>query len=208
MYVSIKAKFYFDHTKQQVIRHKCNSCLGICSIFIVVVISASCYTLVQDTPVVFYRQAEQIYGQYDMIISPPRNGEFLDYPLTASLLDSRHSLSYHSPRIRWNETGTTIYPPSCSLSIRAYTASACPSSPMVYFESECSDNIKEEASVWLIDFEREQRMHFGRTFDAANTPNRGEVILTESTAERLGVGTGETIYIAIPLNSDVKCLIP
>ena len=40
-------KFYVSHTKKQVCSHKCNSCLAICSIFVVVVISALCYTVVQ-----------------------------------------------------------------------------------------------------------------------------------------------------------------
>ena len=42
-------EFYFKQTKQEICRDKCNSCLAICSIFIVVLISALCYTVVQVT---------------------------------------------------------------------------------------------------------------------------------------------------------------
>ena len=45
-------------------------------------------------------------------------------------------------------------------------------------------------------------MAFGRSFDATNTPNYGEVILSDTVAEDLGVAeVGEQIHIAIPMNS-------
>ena len=197
--VSTTVKFYFDHTKQQVIRHKCNSCLGICSIFIVVVISASCYTLVQDTPVVFYRQAEQIYGQYDMKISSSHY-TFLNSTLADSMLDNQ-DFQYNSPRIVWNETASAIYPPSCSPLIME-TQSSCSSSFIVSNTSECGRHLLSPAVIWLIDFEKEQRMGFGRDFDSTDTPNYGEVILSESIANDIGVeNVGELVHIAIPLSS-------
>ena len=45
-------------------------------------------------------------------------------------------------------------------------------------------------------------MGFGRDFDSTDTPNYGEVILSESIAKDIGVeNVGELVHIAIPLSS-------
>ena len=50
--------FYSKHTLKEANRRKCNCCLGACSCLIVVVISALCYTLVDNAPIVFLKEAE------------------------------------------------------------------------------------------------------------------------------------------------------
>eukprot|EP01084_Bolivina_argentea_P186264 321107_1 len=196
-------KFYFNHSKQQALRHKCNSCLGICSIFIVVIISALCYTLVEDTPVVFYRQAEQLYGQYDLKISP-ESAPFLNYSLVSSLLQNDSNLQYHSPRIHWNETGSIIYPPSCNIVFKNndfYDIQDC-SINLIENTTLCDSDKIISASIWLINFSKEKKMALGRSFDDTNIPNYGEIILSSTTADKLDIiNIHETIYISLPLNS-------
>lgn len=54
--------FYSKHTLKEANRRKCNCCLGACSCLIVVVISALCYTLVDNAPIVFLKEAEVEYS--------------------------------------------------------------------------------------------------------------------------------------------------
>ena len=75
-----KMKFYLSYSVTKARKHKCNTCLGICSVFIVVIIAALCYTLVDNAAVVFFREAEKEYGQYDVLITP-KQAPFLNYSI-------------------------------------------------------------------------------------------------------------------------------
>ena len=106
-------------------------------------------------------------------------------------------MKYHAPRIHYNESQSIIYPPSCEEMFN-YNYFQC----SIDHHSPCEASKISSASVYLIDFEKEDKMRLGRTFDLENTPNYGEVIITQDTANNLGVDEiGETIYISLPINS-------
>lgn len=166
----VTLKFYIKHSITEVSRHKCNSCLGIFSIFCVVVISALCYTLVENAPVVFFRQSEQIYGQYDVRIKP-RYSPLLNYTLIDSLLSS--TSIYSSPRILWNETNATLFSHTCFTSYT--TAHQSNEYQYVYDTNDgCTVNLScndsyPSAQIWLIDFENEEEMGYEMIACVCNT---------------------------------------
>ena len=107
--------FYVRHSFQEASRHKCNCFLGAFSVLSVVIIAALCYTLVDNAPVVFFRQAEQIYGQYDVRVQP-QSVPLMNYSLANELLSqsmpSRRSF-FSAPRVLWNETNVGFFLGDC-----------------------------------------------------------------------------------------------
>ena len=54
-------KFYCIHTIKESNRRTCNFCLSICSCIIAVIVSSLSYTIIDNAPVVFLKQAEVEY---------------------------------------------------------------------------------------------------------------------------------------------------
>ena len=53
-----ETKFYVKLTFRESKRRRCNYCLATCSCIIAVITCAICYTLIDNAPVVFLKQAE------------------------------------------------------------------------------------------------------------------------------------------------------
>ena len=199
--LSPTAKFYLSYSLTEARKHKCNTFLSVCSVFIVVIISALCYTLVDHAGVVFFRRAEQDYGQYDIKMTP-RKGPFFNYSLISSILDSR-SMQYHSPRFLYNNSYNSLFSSNCYNAVNindVYDTLGCLETLTNEEQCHYSNNQLQSFAFWLIDFEKEDKMKFGRNFELHQKPNANEIILTDSIAERLELNIGDTIYLMLPLN--------
>ena len=194
-------KFYLTYSWIEAKKHKCNTCLGICSVFIVVVIAALCYTLVDNAAVVFFREAEQDYGQYDILLTP-QQGPFFNYTLMSNILND-NSINYHTPRLLYNNTMNYLFSSKCFHSINASNiySNGCDGS-FIINATNCSNHANQESdfAFWLIDFEKEEKMKLGRTFNINNKPDENGIIITSSIAENLNLDIDDMVYLLLPLN--------
>eukprot|EP01084_Bolivina_argentea_P269544 458124_1 len=208
MKVTPTMKFYLTYSMTEARKHKCNTCLGICSVFIVVVISALCYTLIDNAAVVFFRQAEQIFGEYDILLTP-KVGPFFNYSLISSILN-KHSIHYHSPRLLYNNSINYLFSTHCSTHFNInhldiYDENGC--NEIISNNSNCSEisgNQIKSFSFWLIDIEKENNMEFGRNFKKQYGNNFklniNDIIITYSIAKKLNLNVGDEIYLLMPIN--------
>ena len=65
-----KAGVYLAQAVKDVVRNKCNFCLGFCSITIVVLSVLACNLMINQGPLIFLTMAQQDTGQVDAIFSP------------------------------------------------------------------------------------------------------------------------------------------
>lgn len=205
-------KFYLSYSWTEAKKHKCNTCLGICSVLIVVVIAALCYTLVDNAAVVFFREGEQDFGQYDVLIKP-RTGPFFNYSLMSNILTS-NSLNYHSPRLLYNNSENYLFSSRCYHHISStngpYHDDGCIST--IINATNCGATIWRLNQVtsfafWLIDFDKENDMELGRSFDMNHKPEYNEIIISNTIANHLNLSVGDTTYLLLPLDAlDVPIL--
>eukprot|EP01083_Nonionella_stella_P021319 59145_1 len=195
-------KFYLTYSITEARKHKCNTCLGICSVFLVVVIAATCYTLVANAAVVFFRQAEQAFGEYDILITP-KTEPFFNYSLMASILNQR-AIKYHSPRLLYNHSSNYLFSSACYQNMstdRVYDNDGC--AAIITNDTKChvsSGNQLNALAFWLLDFEKEDAMGFGRNFNSKNKPKPNGMIITSSVARKLNLNVDDMVYLMLPLS--------
>ena len=61
-----KFLFFLKHSYRDLWRHKCNSCLALCSVFIVVLSTLVVNTVVDQGPIIFVNLAQQESGEMDV----------------------------------------------------------------------------------------------------------------------------------------------
>jgi len=78
--------YFARHAMREASKRKCNFALGLFSCFLVVVIAATCFTLIARAPVVFLQQAETAATQTDLVLTPsvsvqdePSGSPFLNF---------------------------------------------------------------------------------------------------------------------------------
>ena len=108
---AVHFKFYASSAYREAGKRKFNFCLGVCSIFLVVVIAALSFTMMSQASVVYLQQAETEYGHYDSILTASV-GDYINY--TQLDLNSREleqdDWMYHAPRVTLDGS---IYGRSC-----------------------------------------------------------------------------------------------
>ena len=105
----------------------------------------------------------------------------------------------------YNNSDTYLFSKQCykSSPLSPYDDNGCTSS--LLNNTQCSskhDMNINGVSIWIIDFEKENNMKFGRTFNSKkHSPSFNEVIIYEPIANELNLTIGDIIYLSLPLNS-------
>lgn len=93
-------RFFVKQSFKDVRRHKCQFCLGFCSVFVVVLMTLIINTLIDKGPIIFLRLAEGSVGETDAIIESSANTDssFLYY-LNLTQINKLYPDEYYlSPR--------------------------------------------------------------------------------------------------------------
>lgn len=105
-------------------KRKCQYFLGFSSVFVVVVVAAVCFTLVAKAPAVFFRNAEDVAGQKDLVLGPGPTTSFINYTAIIKNTQGIKDVQYHSPRFSHE---VLMYTSSCvRLSAEYYDVNAIP----------------------------------------------------------------------------------
>lgn len=207
-------------TCREISRSKCTYCLGVFSCLLVVIVAASMQTLLEQSPIIFMREAESEGGQVDLVLTSGEynNGAMLNYTQVAEVLAASpraQDYSYTSPRISllavmnnpatcdmgdYRNSSAPEEFPTTSYDYEAdntwmYTrgdASYCQHSCM---SARCNDGDNQiKGEIFVIDSAREKRMGYGRKWKYGKIPP-GQVILHVDTAAALNVEVGDTIFL-------------
>ncbi len=218
-------KYYLRNSWRECTKRKFQYCLAFFCIFIVVFISAACFTLVEKAPAIFLQQAEESEGQIDLILtSNLRRNPYMNF--SAVLINAAVSPFAQYTTGRFVGQGY-IAGPRCRAEIDSYGVSRNSSSsisdlewmyigdPAKIPEQMCSTLstscfaqvcvAKDLASVRIgaIDTERERRMGLGRKWPyPAIPPNT--VYISPQAAITHKVAEGDDIVISFYSNALVK----
>jgi ABC-type antimicrobial peptide transport system permease subunit len=206
--------YFCSHAKREACKRKFNFCLGVSSIFIVVLIAGVAYTMIARAPVVFLQQGEADGGQIDLMMRPSETAAtpFLNYSRVTLNTDVAAQYSFHAPRTSFfaNAYGadcnsflkTTIEP---SLGQQGLDGLDWRYAGPPGYESECSNgvdclpklcNARQPVAVRLIDTEREARMRLGRAWPYDRIPE-GECLMSADMAFARQLQPGDTVWVGV-----------
>eukprot|EP00756_Hemistasia_phaeocysticola_P014897 Hpha_TRINITY_DN15370_c3_g4::TRINITY_DN15370_c3_g4_i1::g.87410::m.87410 len=223
---SLRYKYgvYLQFTYREVKKRKVGCCLGVCSCFLVVLVTCLLVTTLSNLPMVFLRLAEVEQGERDLKLEAGGDASFsytLDYNrfiVAASNLGPQ--FDFHSPRVVLPDSGsqTVMYnAKDCNVSTQLVTEPFPDQFKFAYLGlnppvngSECGSEIKgciprlcgsrvEEVSIVGIDTKAEERQGYGRSWEYEPIP-QGETLLSKKVAKLLGVVEGDTVVVSTHLS--------
>ncbi|KAJ9447459.1 hypothetical protein DIPPA_12994, partial [Diplonema papillatum] len=203
-----KYGIFVDFTWREMRKRKVSYCLGTCSCFLVVFMTALLITTLANVPAVFLRLAEIEEGERDIVISAggeASGSRTIDFTVFADTLKPLgDEYDYHSPRFSLQQS-----------SVFGITPASCPGQDMNVaplswaYESEevnCSDYRFECISVYCQGYEmmelhaintaREDRMGFGRSWSHGKIP-KGRALVESGLARRLNLEVGDTLLMVV-----------
>ena len=122
-----KFLFFLKHSYRDLWRHKCNSCLALCSVFIVVLSTLVVNTVVDQGPIIFVNLAQQESGEMDvwftgsircygseicpqeMNVYPARNNiGYMNYTQLVELYGDKYNLAPRTHLVCLPDSGTPV----------------------------------------------------------------------------------------------------
>ena len=108
-----------------------------------------------------------------------------------------------APRYVFNDTECVFFSPKCVRSLDGFEANR---TDKLYDADDCKLNFvdggscKEHmSSLWIIDFDKEKRMGFGRGFPEELVPAKGQVGVNQKQFRAFNVKIGDTLLLHIEL---------
>jgi hypothetical protein len=219
----VRFKYYMENAWREMNKRKFQYALGFFSIFLVVVIAGTCFTLVARAPAIFLQSSEVSSGQFDITMSPVGTStqcDSLNYTLIQLQLDAAPGVSstvIASPRLL---LAVTLYPKSCADQVSSSGVNAtdvswryhgsdalrknlfpeCVSMGSDCLARICSSGVPNSIShiyLTLIDSDRERTAQIGRSWPLSQRIPAGSVVLGNEMASKLGVQTGDTVWTTV-----------
>ena len=213
--------YYVRHSVREMTKRKCNYCLGLFSVWLVVLVAAVCYTMIARAPVVFLQQAEFNSGQMDLQLRPKTGGmSFFNYTTLARNVDGHgeKEYQYHTARttynvivlpstnctremgdpfeIDWKYVGKreTLTPTTSDVTY------PCTNRTLNCIETMCKfpRNLQSEyVPLWTIDTLRERDIGLGRMWPFEEPIPVGHAIVTIDLARQWGVKVGDVVQVRL-----------
>jgi len=189
--------------------------LGIFSCFFVVLVVAIGVTIISKIPIIYLNTAQNEVGEFDMIIKPSNNINYIGVPtlnftmisaLTQSMLGKEGHISP-----RWSTSVGLIQASGCmagsdpAFTEWKYDGRLVPGcEPMcVYYACEQAPQLVTK--LWVLDFEKEAEMQLGHSWPY-KPPPKGTVYIQQNVASKLNLRVGDYAYFTISASHAFKGL--
>ena len=194
--------FFFGQSAKDARRHKCQYCLGFCSVFVVVLMTLIINTVIDKGPIIFLRLAEGNVGEVDAFIESSYNtdsggqAKYVNLTQIDKIYPDEYNLSPRKSReMHYAKTDTlTTISTETGLPIYVYHQV----SNLAY---ENSGNYK----LITIDTEREKEINCGKEYKYEKL-GLGECLINEDFAVALDLSIGSTFITHFNYKEEMSIL--
>ena len=193
-------RFFFKQSFKDARRHKCQYCLGFCSVFVVVLMTLIINTLIDSGPIIFLRLAEGSVGEIDGLIESSSNTDdnlikYVNYTQMVSLYGDRYNLS---PR-KLQEEAQYAIPYRFPTDFDSNGLPSITDMTYAFFTSSQTQDIR------VIDTEQEDKIECGQDYEFSKL-GLGECIISQELADLHGLTRGSYVYMRFDVNKELYIL--
>jgi hypothetical protein len=223
--------FNMTNSFREMRKRPMNFCLGMSSVFLVVVVAAVCFTIIEKMPVIFLQRAEADEGQIDLWLRSSRRFSnpqmpYLNHTALAENVAPIPELTSHTPRFTVNSypytqgcttrsTDLGFDPLDFAWKYQGFPNNeydGCFNHTLDCVSSICSNEnpfaVKDQTQIVAIDSLQEDLVGLGRSWPYAGVKiDYGSAMVGFVLAERLDLRVGDVFYARVDLPSDRNPLL-